>query len=88
MRNLPPDLTSESVQMDALRVARDDAEKAALAQKERVQALENERLAKEEAQRQLAEQLEVLNGEISVKDEVTTCSPSSCSFLRKDCATC
>ena len=53
-----------------------------------VVTLENERLAKEEAQRQLAEQLEVLNGEISVKDEVTTCSPSSCSFLRKDCATC
>lgn len=88
MRNLPPDLTSESVQMDALRVARDDAEKAALAQKERVQALENERLAKEEAQRQLAEQLEVLHGEISVKDEVTICSPFSCSFWRKGCATC
>ena len=86
--NLPPDLTCQSVQMDALRVARDDAENAALAQKERVQALENERLAKEEAQGQLAEQLEVLNGEISVKDEVTTCSPSSCSFLRKDCASC
>ena len=69
-------------------MARDDAEKAALAQKERVQALENERLAKEEAQRQLAEQLEVLHGEISVKDEVTICSPFSCSFWRKGCATC